>query len=316
MKEMGIKYMFIKLFLVVALVEQVLAGLDMDEGQKLYEGLFKIQDAKYTSFTPKDVMKKLERLVAIFKSNSYDASKPAYKPENQKTITDVYNVITELNCDRGALVKFNELMRSLSVYGNLVSTLEQQRNERFMKCKHEYAQSLKDYIDTVDVDKKAAITLLRGSILDYSRLGFEEEIPFYTPEAFDKGILDYLAKTPSAYQEKWKKDKVISESELATLYNEKVVSMCASFDEDFFKETEYFLTNVAIYSNLARMNDASARFWMINSYICQDATKRKQQVIEGLYKLMAAHANPKRRSLLKWIRDENVIARDSRYARA
>lgn len=79
---MRVKYQLIELSSMVIFVNQVLAGIDRSEGLKLCEQLFRLEDAKNTSLTPKEVMEKLERLVAIYTSNSYDFNKLTYESKN------------------------------------------------------------------------------------------------------------------------------------------------------------------------------------------------------------------------------------------
>lgn len=225
---------------------------------------------------------------------------------NLKIITDVYNVTTGLNCDREALVGFNELMRSLAVYGNLYRLLKHYHDECFMKCKKEYPKSLYKTVEEIGSEKIPAIMTLRDTISIYLR-EFKGDMPFYTPKAFDKGISTYLAKHRGRFAEKWEKDKMISKAELAILYDNEVVSMCSSLGDAFYREAEFFLRVVATDPTLAKMNELTAKFWMTISYICQDASKRRQQVIENVYNLMVT--NPRRRNFFKWMHNGNVSER-------
>lgn len=308
---MRVKCCLTGLLLVVSLANQALAGGDLssqDEGQKLYEQLFRLQDAKYTSFTPDQVMEKLERLIAIFKSNSYDANKPAYKPENQRTINDVYNVITELNCDISAIIKFNELMRLLSIYGNLVRTLNLHRNERFTKCSKEFAKPILNAVEAISKERVSDTIWLRGEILNFLPGGFEQEWPYYTPQAFDKGVLVFLRKHPGIYEDKWKREKMISKSELTSLYDDRITSLCTNLGIPFYEETEFFLKMADSDRALNKLINQDARYWMVNSCICTDALNRRQYVIENVFNSMYSDAHPKRKSLLKWMREESAAS--------
>lgn len=305
MEEKSLLFVLLSL---VSLVNLVLAGTDTvklsdgDEGQKLYEQLFRLEGTKYTSLSPQEVLNKLKRIVTIYKSDSYDAGEPVYQPENQKKIMDMYSVITESKCNKEAIPKFNSWMSYLSPHGNLVRALNYYRDERLKKCSLEFATPISNLVSAMSTEKRLAIGTLHDLILDHATM-FIEVLPFYSPEAFDKGVLAYLASRPGPYKKKWEEEKMISKSELASLYDSEIVSMCQSLGDAFHKEAEFYLRFVAGDLNLVRSNDTIATFWMTNSYICQDASARRQQVIENAYNLMVAQAkHQKRRDFFKWKR--------------
>lgn len=311
-------YGLIGLLLVIIQINRILAGDDTarlseeDVGQKLYGELFRVSDRVYTSLTPHDTLENLKRLVAIYNSNSFDIGKPAYSTENQSLVRGLLNTFMDQSCSKENIIKYNEYLNSLSVYGNITRALKLYRDERFKKCLLEYPKPLFKTISAMSYEDRRGIVILHDEILQQLRL-FNWDKPFYTGEAFNKGVLFYLSKNPGAFREEWKKAKMLSKPDLASLYDEQVISLCSRLGEDFYKEADFFLKTVATDSVLAKINNGPSRYWMISAYICQDASRRRQEIIDQIYELMYEYAHPKRRGLFKWIRDENKILREMQY---
>lgn len=94
----------IKIFILVSLANLVQAGdetirlSDGDEGQIIYDRLFRLEDSNYISWTPRETLEKLKRLIAIYDSNSFDVGEPAYSQENQKLSRDLLSVLKDKQC--------------------------------------------------------------------------------------------------------------------------------------------------------------------------------------------------------------------------
>lgn len=289
---MELKHNLTGLFILIIQVSQILAGENAEEqvGQELYEKLFRVADNKHAYLSPEGVFENIQRLVEIYKRNSFDISKPAYSPENQSLVKDLLDTLTDESCSKENLIKYNEYLSSMAVYGELIQILKRNLIEKFKKCKMEYPKPMFELINRMSYEDRLAMNLFKGDIMEQVDK-FEFQIPFYTAEAFNKGVLTYLSKKAGK--------NALTKSEFDSLYSEHITSICLRLGKGFYREVDFFKKNVLTDTTLARINHGITGHYLIMAYMCEDASRRRQEIIDNVYSLMNVNARPKRRGLFR-----------------
>lgn len=213
-------------------------------------------------------------------------------------------VTGDQECRTDNIIKYNQLIRSLTIYGNIVKTLGEYRKDKFKRCSIALYQPLYDVIESLEYETKIEIMKLRYSI---KKDKFMEAIPFYIDEALSNEVFKYLVSNPGSCEKKWIKDKKLSKGDLTLLYTEKIGSICVNLSEGLKGSIEFYQDHIANEIGLFRLSEAPAQFWTVNSLICKDSLTRQYEIVSDLLKLID---EPKRRKgLIKCSRNDNDLVK-------
>lgn len=303
---MELKYILAGLFVLITQISQILAAddtvkLDQEvDGQVLYNRLFVIGNKFKAFYTPERVRENLKKLVEIYKSNSFDIGEPAYSAENQKLVKDLSRTLNDEGCSKENISNFNEHLKSMSIYANINEALRFYRRSLYLRCRSEYLNSTYKAVDALKYEDKLGIMTLVNMIDSGPLATFSPSIPFYTREGFNDAVLEFLHKYPGNLAKKWADLKTLPKSDLASLYDEQIISLCSRLGEDYHREVDFLLRIIGSDRELAKIPNESARLWMVGEYACQDASRRRQEVIDAVDQLMNPINQPKKGGFFKW----------------
>lgn len=254
-------------------IQQVFAN----EGgiEDIFEILFDTTEKPLHRGKTMDYLKKLQ----VIRARNPNPEKAG--SANEALARSVLSVSELSTCDKSNFLRMNFLIGSNPFFVNIVSFVKHYREKLFRKCEKDLQQTFLDEVFAINSNTKNSLVTLRDKI-SFANDGFKQEMPFYSREALNKGIVTYLHSRPTEIAERMIKHNSISKDEFEKFYTESILDVCNDLGHNFITIANIYL-GILHDAQLRGKVDSFTQYWIVSNEICKDIIEEKETIPNEIY---------------------------------